>query len=201
MGPPLQALLASYLVGAIPTAYLVVWRLKRVDVRTVGSGNVGATNVARTAGLKAGLVVFLIDAVKGAVAVRLIAPWLLPAPDLTWRLACGLAAVLGHDFPVFLGFRGGKGVATTMGVLLAAAPTLGGVCAAVWVAVFVPWRFVSVASMAAAAALPVTQAVAGVARGERWAGAALAVLLVLRHHANIRRLLQGTEHRAGSKKG
>ena len=192
------ALLGSYLLGSFPTAYLLVKRLKRVDVRTVGSGNVGATNVARIAGFKAGAVVFLIDAAKGALAVCWVAWWQQSAVTPGLQLACGLAAILGHSFPVWLGFRGGKGVATTIGVLLAAMPLAAAACLAAWVIVFAIWRYVSLASIAAAVTLPVAQAVLGQGVAERLFGAVLALLVIVRHRANIQRLRQGTEPRTGS---
>lgn len=188
------ALLGSYLIGSIPTAYLVVKRLKRVDVRTVGSGNVGATNVTRVAGWRAGLVVFLIDLSKGLAAVMLVARLLQPATPAT-RLACGVAAALGHSFPIFLGFRGGKGVATTIGVLMGAAPSAGLVCMAVWVILFAIWRYVSVASIAAAVTLPITQLATHRPTPEMFLGLSLALLIIARHHTNLARLRQGTEHR------
>ena len=191
------ALLASYLVGALPTGYLVVKRLLRMDIRTAGSGNVGATNVARVAGARAGAAVFLLDAAKGWIAVRGIAPWLIPSLTEAARLDCGVMAVLGHAFPVFLGFRGGKGVATMIGVLLGAAPAVAALCLAVWVAVFAVSRYVSAASVAAAAMLPVAQALTGAALPEIFLGASLALLVILRHRDNLQRLREGTEPRMG----
>ena len=189
------ALGGSYLIGSLPTAYLVVRRLKGLDVRTVGSGNVGATNVSRVAGARAGVAVFLIDLAKGALAVWWLAPWFTLTPAM--RLSCGLAAILGHNFPIWLGCRGGKGVATTIGVLLAAMPLIAAAVIAVWGVVFALWRYVSLASLAAALAIPIAQAFVGQGVAERLVGALLALLIVLRHHANIRRLLAGTELRAG----
>ena len=195
MAPLLVALALSYLVGSIPTAYLVVKWLKRVDVRTIGSGNVGATNVTRAAGLGAGVGVFIVDVVKGLVAVRVIAPWLLHDPTPAARLACGLLAVAGHSFPVFLKFRGGKGVATTIGVLLGAAPLIAGACLIIWVIAFAIWRYVSVGSLAAAVTLPIAQIAAHRPLAEIWLGAILAGLIIVRHRPNIERLGQGREHR------
>lgn len=189
------ALAGSYLLGSFPTAYVAVKWLKRIDVRTVGSGNVGATNVTRVAGFGAGAAVFLIDLAKGALAVWWLTPWLQLTPAM--RLSCGLAAILGHNFPVWLGFRGGKGVATTIGVLLAAMPLVAGVCVAVWAVVYLIFRYVSLASLAAAVALPVAQAITGQGLAERGVGALFALLIIARHHANIRRLLAGTEPRSG----
>ena len=193
----LLALAGSYLVGSIPTAYLLVKRLKRVDVRTVGSGNVGATNVTRAAGLGAGTAVFVLDLAKGLVAVWGMSPWLARPVTPAVQLACGLAAVVGHVFPVFLGFRGGKGVATTIGVLIGTVPLIAVVCLAVWAGCFLVWRYVSVGSLAVAVTLPVVQTLVHRPLPEVLLGAALAGVIIARHRTNIIRLLHGTEHRSG----
>ena len=189
------ALLVCYLLGSIPSAFLLVSKVKRVDIRTVGSGNVGASNALRTAGLWAGLTVLLIDGLKGFIAVTLIAPWLMGDPTPATRLGCGLAAVIGHDFPVFLKFRGGKGVATTIGVLLGAMPGIATVGLAVWAVVFSIWRYVSVGSIALATMIPILQLLAHQTLAQVLLGAVLALLMVVRHRRNIGRLLQGTEPR------
>ncbi len=194
------AFMLSYLVGAIPTGLLIAQRVARVDVRTVGSGSTGATNVTRAAGWGAGLVVFLLDAGKGLLAALVIAPILVPAATPAVRLACGLFAVVGHVAPVFLGFKGGKGVATTIGTLAGASPMLAAVYLAVWGICFAVWRFVSVGSIVAAASLPMAQALLGRPGREIVLGGLLALLIIVRHRANIDRLLRGTEHRAGSAK-
>lgn len=191
------AFVNAYLLGAIPTAYLVVRWLRHLDVRDVGSGNVGATNAVRAAGLRAGLLVFLMDAGKGALAGLLIAPcWLSPATPEA-RLACGSMAVIGHIAPVFLQFRGGKGVATTIGVCLSLMPAVAGVCLVVWLGSVALWRYVSLGSLLAAAAIPVAQAAFHRSPTEIQLGALLALLIVTRHRTNISRLVQGTEHRVG----
>lgn len=195
--PIVGALIASYLLGSIPTAYLLVKWLKHLDVRTVGSGNVGATNVTRVAGIRAGVIVFLIDLSKGLLATRLIASWLLPQPQPVLRLACGVLAVLGHNFPLFLGFRGGKGVATTIGVLLGAVPLIAGVYLAVWGVVFWCCRYVSVGSCVAAVAIPLAQYATHRRGLELLLGSVLAALIIIRHRANIIRLIQGREPRSG----
>ncbi len=195
MWPLASALLSAYLLGSIPTAYLVVRRVKRIDIRTVGSGNAGATNVARVAGLRAGLVVFLVDVAKGLAASGVVARWWVAPADAALRLGCGLSAVIGHSFPVFLQFRGGKGVATAIGAILGGAPGLAGPCLLVWVVVFLLWRTVSVASLAAAVALPVAQLLIHRPPSETWLGGALALVILGRHHENIRRLWQGREPR------
>ena len=193
------AWLASYLVGSFPTGYLLVKWLRQVDVREIGSGNIGATNVARTAGKGVGILVLAIDLLKGLIAVRLIALLTTHPVTPTAQFACGVAAVLGHNFPVTLGFRGGKGVATTVGVIVGVIPLTGVLCLAVWLACFLRWRYVSVASLAAAVALPVTQAAMHRPMSETALGATLALLILIRHRANITRLLRGDEHRWKSK--
>ena len=187
------SLAASYLVGALPTGYLLVKWTRHLDVRTVGSGNVGATNVTRAAGKGWGLIVLLLDIAKGALATVGLARWGVPAATPAVQLACGLAAVLGHNFPVFLKFRGGKGVATTLGVVCTVNPIVGLACAGMWLATFLGTRHVSVASMAAAATIPLAQLLGNRPAGEVLLGIMLALLIVARHRANIERLLRGTE--------
>lgn len=194
------ALISSYLLGSVPTAYLAVKRLKGVDVRTVGSGNVGATNVTRTAGFKAGAVVFLIDAAKGWVAAHLISHWLLRPHSATLSFACGLAAVLGHAYPVFLGFRGGKGVATLIGAVTGSLPAAALVCLLVWVVSFSIWRYSSVSSLLGALSIPLTAALTRQSPSAVALAAALSLLIIIRHQGNIQRLLNGTEHRFEKKK-
>lgn len=189
------ALAVCYLVGSVPSAFLLVRGLKGIDIRTIGSGNVGATNALRATGVGVGVIVLLVDGLKGVLAVSLIASWLLEDPTPPARLLCGVAAVIGHAFPVFLRFRGGKGVATTIGVLLAAMPGIAAAGLAVWLVVFLIWRYVSVGSMVFATMIPVFQLLAHQALAQVLAGAALALLIVLRHQSNIGRLLQGTEER------
>ncbi len=192
------ALAVCYLLGSIPTAYLLVKVTKGVDIRTVGSGNVGATNAMRAAGCAVGAVVYLVDLGKGVLAAAVVPRWLLGAPTPGVALACGVVAVLGHDFPCFLRFRGGKGVATTMGALLGSMPLVAGLIVGVWVAVFALCRYVSVASLAAAVAIPFSQLGLHRTHVEVVFGAVLALLVLVRHRSNLQRLLSGTEHRAGS---
>jgi glycerol-3-phosphate acyltransferase PlsY len=211
MWQALTALFGSYLLGSLPTGYLVVRAATGLDVRTRGSGNVGATNVARVAGSRAGLVVFLMDLAKGLAATLLIPAW-LNLPEALWvhpdsspapstvvvGLACGLAAVLGHSFPVWLRFRGGKGVATTIGVVLGTAPLSALVVVGVWGICAAIWRYVSVASMAAAVALPIAQVWCGRSLPEVLLGAALGLVIVVRHRTNLQRLFHGREPRLGT---
>ncbi len=197
----LSWLLVSYLIGAIPFG-LLIGRIYGIDIRKVGSGNIGATNVTRAVGKTAGKVCFFLDFLKGALptaAAQLI------YPDLPWlTLGCGAAAILGHVFPVYLKFKGGKGISTAAGAALALAPLplLG--AAAIWAAAFFIWRYVSLASILAAVALPVLAVLFRLfGIGTETARSAVtlgfitvaAILAVLRHIENIRRLLNGTESR------
>jgi len=183
---------AGYLIGSIPWGYVVGKLLRGVDIRTVGSGNLGAANVWRVLGFKAGLAVALLDVGKG-FAAALLGLW--AGNELTGLLA-GIAAMIGHWRPLFMGLaRGGKIVATTSGVALALAPLAFLAMSAVWVVTFLLTRYTSVASMLSAVSLPLFALAFGssplvVAFS---AGAALAILIL--HRANIRRLLSGTENR------
>ena len=187
------ALLLGYLLGSIPFGLVFTRAAGLGDIRRVGSGNIGATNVLRAGGKALAAATLLADGGKGAAAV-LLAGWAWGPAAAAWA---GLAAVLGHLFPVWLRFRGGKGVATGLGVLLAAAPLAGAVACAVWLAMAKLGRRSSLAGLAAFVAAPVAAwAVYGAGRG--WLALAVAALVFARHHANIRRLLAGTEPRIGA---
>lgn len=194
------ALLACYLIGSIPSGYLLVRWTKRMDIRTAGSGNIGATNVLRTAGPAAGAGILIFDMLKGLVSARLIPVWLLGPVEPATVFAGGMAAVLGHVFPVFLNFKGGKGVATALGALAGSDPVLAATVMGVWSAVFAATRFVSAGSLAASAAIPLSQALYHRTSGEIALGALLALVITLRHKENIQRLLSGSEHRAWTKR-
>ena len=182
--------LGGYLCGSLPFGYWLVRWLRGVDIRTVGSGNIGATNVWRTFGARLGIAVVLLDTLKGFVPA--LVGTLVAGP--LWGVLAGGAAMLGHSRPVFLRFaRGGKMVATCGGAFLGVAPIVGGIGAAVWILVFAACRYASVASITAALSLPLI----ALGLDEPWpviAFAALAALAVLfLHRANIRRLRMGTE--------
>jgi glycerol-3-phosphate acyltransferase PlsY len=184
--------LAGYLAGSMPFGYWIVRLVEGVDIRSVGSGNIGASNVFRTFGKRLGVPVILLDVAKGLVPALVAAQI---AGDLAGVLAGG-AAMLGHWRPLFLRFaRGGKMVATCGGVVLGIAPLVGLAGLAVWIVVFLVLRYASVASMTAACSLPVLAYLFG----EPWPvivfGALAAAGVVLLHRANIRRLLSGTENR------
>ncbi len=196
-------LLASYLLGSIPFG-LVAARLKGVDLRQAGSGNIGATNAARVLGRPVGLLVFALDLLKGWIPAFLLAPWAADAEGvLRLQVACGAAAVLGHVFPVWLGFRGGKGVATACGALLAIDPVVFLAGGAAWLVVLGLSRFVGLSSIAMGLAFVAAawwRAPAGSL--DLVVGTALlAVLILVRHRSNIRRMLSGTEPKIGRPKG
>ena len=200
-------ILAAYLAGSIPFAWLFA-RAKGVDIRRAGSGNVGATNVFRSVGPAWGVATLVGDALKGflpAWAFPRLAAGLAGASAATWPhlgLFCGVAAVAGHTWPVTLRFRGGKGVATSLGALLGVAPAAAGLGVAVWVALFAVLRYVSVASIGAAVAIPVAAWTLAAARPGfdpvlPLVLTALGLLVVVRHRSNMVRLWAGTENRAG----
>jgi len=188
--------LAAYLLGALPFGYIVTWLVKRTDIRRYGSGNIGATNVMRLLGPAGGLLVLFLDALKGAVAV-LLARAASGGRELI--LAAALLAMIGHSYPVFLKFRGGKGAATGIGVLI---PLTGWVTAAVLgvaAAVIAATRYVSLGSIAGALSLPLFLYLFGFEPVDLYFGGAAALLVLLRHWENIRRLLQGKEPKLGQR--
>jgi acyl phosphate:glycerol-3-phosphate acyltransferase len=188
----LSLIAAGYLIGSLPWGYWLPLWIKGVDIRTVGSGNTGATNVWRSLGFKLGLAVALLDIAKGAAAA-LLARWL--ADDLVAVLA-GLAAMFGHYRPIFLRFaRGGKAVAVVGGVGLALAPLATLSAGGVWVVVFLVFRYASVASLVAAFTLPLFALLFGASVPVEVFTIAAAVAVVLLHRPNIRRLRSGTEHK------
>jgi acyl phosphate:glycerol-3-phosphate acyltransferase len=203
--------LIAYLLGSIPTGYLVA-KARGIDIRKVGSGNIGATNVFRTLGKPAGIFVLLTDAAKGFVSclcvgvlvhrVLLNETLLPPATDYeVHKIIGGFVAILGHNYTCFLKFKGGKGVATSAGVLLALLPKALAVALAIWIILFLISRYVSVASIGAAFVLPFAtwwfnpadKLLISVA-------AVIGVLAIYKHKSNIQRLMNGTENRFGKKK-
>lgn len=193
-------LILAYGLGSIPFGYVIVKILTGSDVRQVGSGAIGATNVTRKAGLKAGLVTYLLDVLKGVLAVYLTG--IVTRHNLPVMGAAGFLVILGHVFPVFLGFRGGKGVATGVGVFLVLSPLATVTVLGIWIGIFVWTRLVSLGSVLATAALPVVmwlyEGVLLVRSPQEWPqklpwAVAIAGLIIAKHHENIRRLLNGTE--------
>ena len=193
------AIVGGYLLGSIPFGVIATRLGGAGDLRQIGSGNIGATNVLRTGRRELALITLIGDGGKGAVAV-LLAQWL--TGSATWGAVAGGAAFLGHCFPVWLGFRGGKGVATFLGTLIAAAWPAGLAAGATWLLVAFVFRFSSLAGLAAAALGPflvwwLDPSEAG-KLAHIWLAAFMAVLVFARHHENIRRLLKGEEPRIGA---
>jgi acyl phosphate:glycerol-3-phosphate acyltransferase len=197
---------ASYLAGSIPFGYLCARFVSGIDIREHGSGNIGATNVGRVLGSRWGLFVLGLDAAKGILPVGGLAPFLLDRTHVDfahWQVAAGVATIIGHMFPCWLGFRGGKGVATALGVIgcLAGWSTL--VAAGVFVATFALWRYVSLSSILAAIAFGVYQLGWQLQPdpfgASHWSLAAFSLLvpllIVVRHRTNIGRLWRGEEQR------
>ena len=208
--------LAAYLLGSIPTGYLVA-KAKGIDIRSVGSGNMGATNVFRILGKAAGIFVLLVDALKGFVAVAVIVnsyPELQGAfPEIFGTtgpgnnqlrehlgIVAGVAAILGHNYTCFLKFKGGKGIATTAGVLIALAPVAFLIVLAIFLLILFATRYVSLGAVVAAFCLPFAVWISRGTLTMVGVMAALGALAIYKHKANIKRLLNGTENRFGKTK-
>ncbi|HEY2039334.1 MAG TPA: glycerol-3-phosphate 1-O-acyltransferase PlsY [Edaphobacter sp.] len=206
MTPWLISIPLAYLLGSIPFGYLLVLFFRHEDIRKTGSGNIGATNVARSGAKGLGILTLVLDALKGFVAVvaaqHIAGPYGFPqAYDIA--AAAALAAVLGHCFPVWLGFRGGKGVATALGVFLALVPlTIVFYLLGVFLVVVLLTRYVSLASILAAALFPFFALPHAPERSPILVACYILIPLIIiaKHSQNIRRLLSGTEHRFGSRK-
>lgn len=191
-------LVVSYLLGSIPFAFLAVRLVGKGDIRAVGSGNVGATNTMRAAGWKVALPVALLDVAKGIAAVLLMRT--VTASPL-WAAGAGLAAIVGHCFPVWLRFSGGKGVATGAGVFAVLAPLPAAVAGGVWLLIAVSTRIISLSSVIAAASFPVLYFfLAHPSRGVLVCATLAAMVIIYRHRGNIRRLTRGEEPRLGERK-
>lgn len=184
-------ILASYLLGAVPTGLILAHAFGLQDPRTFASGNIGAANLARLGGKKLGLFTLLGDAMKGIVPVFLASRIFPDRPDV--QALTGLAAVVGHCFPVYLKFKGGKGVATSLGVLLLLAPLETLIAVGVWLAVFFWKRITSLAALVASACIPALVAAQRGVQAEFFAAAGIAAIVFYRHKQNIRELLRGTE--------
>lgn len=190
-------LFGSYLLGAIPFGLLFSRAMGGVDVRSVGSGNIGATNVLRAAGQKAALLTLLADCLKGLVLVLLA----LRLFDDAWTpVLSGVAAIVGHNFPVYLGFKGGKGVATSFGVVLAIAPLSGLICLLAWAGAAALWKYSSLSALVSFAFYPLmTFFFQGSSKPQAFLSLFVFALIYYRHRENIKRLLAGTEPKIGQK--
>jgi len=190
-------LAASYLLGAMPTSYLAGRLFRGIDLREHGSRNLGATNLYRVLGWRFAIPVGLLDAAKGLIPVLIFAPRV--SSSELFALVCGLTAVLGHVFSVFVGFRGGKGVATAAGVMLGLTPAALGVAVAVWIILVYSTGYVSLGSIAGAAIFPLAVVLLDPPAEPLvlWLDIAVAAAIIWFHRGNIKRLLNGTENRFG----
>ena len=200
----------AYVAGATPFGYLTARAVRGLDIRAHGSGNIGATNVGRVLGSKWGIFVLLLDLLKGLLPVLLLSAWLIPGDSqnfLHWKVAAGMTTIVGHMFPFWLKFRGGKGVATALGVALALSPWATLAAFAVFVASFAIWRYVSLSSILGVTAYPIYELFRSWPAPFAKERISLAIfsllaplLIILRHRANIGRLLRGEEPKYSSGK-
>ncbi|NQT47285.1 MAG: glycerol-3-phosphate 1-O-acyltransferase PlsY [Candidatus Omnitrophica bacterium] len=199
----LSGLFLSYLVGSIPTSYIFAKLSRGIDIRNYGSGNVGATNVYRTVGKLPGLLVLILDILKGVVAVLFITKtFYRPVGNIdfeVYKLAIGLAVVIGHDWTIFLKFKGGKGVATSAGVLFMLCPNILALGAITWVITVLISKYVSLSSLVASASIPIFAAILGEPLGLILATALLCLMTTYKHKENIRRLMMKQEKKVTQK--
>lgn len=193
----LVVIVGSYLIGNILTGPLVARYRTGIDLRQVGSKNVGATNVARSLGLRLGFLVLVLDALKGFIPV--LGAKLLQQSDLVIVIA-GIAVVVGHDWPIFARFHGGKGVATSLGVLLAISPKVAITLTLIWLVVVYFTRYVSLGSLMAGVSLPLVMLLFGMERVYVIGGVIMAIMATVRHRSNIQRLVGGSELKIGQRK-
>ena len=189
-------LLVVYLIGAIPVGFLVARAAGGIDIRGKGSGNIGATNVLRTLGPVPAVLTLLGDVAKGYIAVRVAE---VIGPEPVWGAAGALLAIVGNCWPVFLRFKGGKGVATALGAFLALTPAGIVLAAIVWIVIVAAFRYVSLASILAGVSLAIGAWILGYSPTYAAAAACAAALIVWRHHENVKRLISGTERRLGER--
>lgn len=204
------AAILSYLIGSIPTAYIFVRLIKGADIRNIGSGNVGATNALRALGKGWGIIVLTLDILKGLLPVVILGGLFAPSISLDLErnlfVIIGLSAICGHNWTIFLNFKGGKGVATTLGVLIGLAfkiPGLNlvlGLTVLVWFISFVLIRIISVSSILAAVSFPILAIIYGQSNLVILVGILLSIFVILRHKSNIKRLLNGKEQRLSFRK-
>jgi acyl phosphate:glycerol-3-phosphate acyltransferase len=193
------SILVAYLIGSIPTAYIFGRLVKGIDIRTVGSGNIGATNVYRAIGKIPGFMVLFLDIVKGMIPVLLL-PKLLPIDSAVigsgiYMMILGTCVISGHIWTIFLNFKGGKGVATTAGVLIVVAPKVVGVAFILWLTAFIISRYVSVASIVAAVSLPISAVIFKMPVSTVIVFLAIAGIGIYKHKSNIVRLRRGKENK------
>ncbi|MCM8823205.1 MAG: glycerol-3-phosphate 1-O-acyltransferase PlsY [Candidatus Omnitrophica bacterium] len=192
-------LIISYLLGSIPFGFILTYLIRRIDIRDYGSGNIGATNVARILGKKLGIYVFLLDFLKGSLSIWIFKLFPFPSGSSYLFLLCGLAAVCGHNWPIFLGFRGGKGVATSLGVMSSLSFVYTylwlvlTIAVVSWLISFFIFRYVSLASLLAGSIFFIFSLILPVSRDIKILSLLLLLLLIFRHKNNIVNLIHGKE--------
>ncbi len=191
------AIILGYLLGSIPFGLVIGKLWAKIDVREYGSGNIGVSNVLRTVGPWPSLIVLLLDAGKGAAAV-LLARYVFGL-DSVWVLLAGVAAIAGHNWPLYLQFKGGKGVATTAGVIISVSPLVALIIMLIWVISLVISRYISISSMIAALALPILFYVLDFSSVYLGLAILVSFFTIVRHVPNIQRLIAGTEYKFGQK--
>lgn len=189
------AIIASYLIGSIPFGLITGKLWADIDVREYGSGNIGTSNVLRTVGPAAAIIVFALDVAKGAVAVYLGS---LVGGDFV-RIMAGVAAIAGHNWPIYLKFKGGKGIATSLGAVISLTPVIALVLLGFWIVIVGLTRYISLGSVAVAVLFPFFLIISRAPLTYILAGALISAFAIYRHRSNIQRLLAGTEHKIGEK--
>jgi len=189
------AIIASYLIGSIPFGLIIGKLWANLDVREYGSGNIGTSNVLRTVGPAAAIIVFALDVAKGAVAVYL---GTLAGGEFV-RIMAGVAAIAGHNWPIYLKFKGGKGIATSLGAVISLTPVIALILLGLWIAIVGITRYISLGSLAAAVLFPIFLIISHAPLTYVLAGVLISAFAIYRHRSNIQRLLAGTEHKIGQK--
>lgn len=196
--PFIISLFTCYLIGSVPTSFLVGKYLKGIDIREHGSGNVGATNTARIVGKGWGLLVLAVDILKGLICVTLVAKlfmrWGVPVDENVYPLILGSLAITGHIWPVFLGFKGGKGIATSSGVFIGVAPKVLLIALIIWIVIFIWKKYVSLASIISAVSIPLMSSFMAYPSMFVIISSAICAVTVYKHYPNIKRLVRGEEH-------
>lgn len=196
-GSKILFIILSYLLGSIPFGLIITRYYAGFDIRTKGSGNIGFTNVLRVVGKKEAFLTLTGDTIKGFIPVILAR---IILNDNSLAAACGVAAIIGHDFPVFLRFKGGKGVATSFGALFGIIPLGGAIALIIWLVVFYLWKYSSLAAITSYSLLPLVVILINPHHTNIAFAVIVTALLLLKHIENIKRLLKGTENKIGSKK-
>lgn len=193
----ISVVILSYFIGNITSAYFVAKWMANIDIRNYGSKNAGATNILRTLGWKAALLTLFLDLLKGIVAVKL-GFWLSGGNSLI-PLLCGIAVVAGHNWPIILGFKGGKGIATSLGVILTISPLISLITILIGAVIIIITRYVSLASISGAFVYPMLMLIFGKPVEEVLFAIVLGIMAIIKHKQNIERLLMGTESKIGNK--